>query len=78
MAYKAEKTEHTGAKHGRGAYWGTKSEAKKESGKIRRRNSYKDLRQQLVAGAIANRDLDREMAKEWFPLDQEAWDQLPE
>ena len=78
MGYKAEKAEHTGAKHGRGAYWGTKAEAKKESSKIRRRNSGKDLRQQLIAGAIANRDRDLEMAKEWSRVDQEAWDQLPE
>jgi hypothetical protein len=37
MAYRATKTEHTGAKHGRGAYWGPKREAKKESNKLRRR-----------------------------------------
>lgn len=37
MAHKAQKTEHTGAKHGRGAYWGPKQEAKKESNKLRRR-----------------------------------------
>jgi len=38
MAYKAKKTEHTGAKHGSGAYWGPKKDAKKESKKLRRRN----------------------------------------
>jgi hypothetical protein len=38
MAFRARKTEHTGAKHGNGAYWGTKYEAKRESSKIRRRN----------------------------------------
>jgi len=37
MAYRATKTEHTGAKHGRGAYWGPKRDAKKESNKLRRR-----------------------------------------
>lgn len=38
MGFSARKTEHTGAKHGRGAYWGTKYEAKRDSRKIRRRN----------------------------------------
>jgi hypothetical protein len=37
MGYSARKTEHTGAKHGRGAYWGSKYEAKLQSRKIRRR-----------------------------------------
>jgi hypothetical protein len=38
MAYRTKKTEHTGAKHGRGAYWGPKKEAKKERNKLRRRS----------------------------------------
>ena len=37
MGYKAKKTDHAGAKHGNGAYWGPKRDAKKESDKIRRR-----------------------------------------
>ncbi|MGH8059183.1 MAG: hypothetical protein ACREOH_18430 [Candidatus Entotheonellia bacterium] len=37
MAYHAEKTEHAGAKHGNGAYWGPKKVAKKMSKKMRRR-----------------------------------------
>jgi hypothetical protein len=37
MAYRAKKTEHVGAKHSNGAYWGPKKEAKKESNKLRRR-----------------------------------------
>jgi hypothetical protein len=37
MAYRAKKTEHTGAKHGNGAYWGPKKEAKKEGNTLRRR-----------------------------------------
>jgi hypothetical protein len=37
MGYKAKKTDHAGAKHGNGAYWGPKRGAKKESNKIRRR-----------------------------------------
>jgi hypothetical protein len=36
MAYRAKKTEHSGAKQGNGAYWGPKKEAKKESNKLRR------------------------------------------
>jgi len=36
MANVAKKTEHAGAKKGRGAYWGRKKEAKKESNKVRR------------------------------------------
>lgn len=37
MATKAIKTEHNGAKHGCGAYWGPKADAKRESNKARRR-----------------------------------------
>lgn len=37
MGHKAQKTEHVGAKHGTGAYWGLKQNAKKESNKLRRR-----------------------------------------
>jgi hypothetical protein len=36
MAGKAIKTEHSGAKHGDGAYWGPKAQAKHESNKARR------------------------------------------
>ena len=38
MANAARKTEHSGAKHGNGAYYGRKRDAKKESNKARRRN----------------------------------------
>jgi hypothetical protein len=37
MGYHAKKTEHAGAKHGNGAYWGRKRDAKKESNELRRR-----------------------------------------
>lgn len=37
MAYQARKTEHSGSKKGRGAYHGVKSDAKRESTRIRRR-----------------------------------------
>ena len=39
MAHAALKTEHSGSKKGRGAYWGHKMDAKKESKKLRRLNS---------------------------------------
>jgi len=36
VADKAIATEHAGAKHGNGAYWGRKADAKAESNKARR------------------------------------------
>lgn len=45
MASKAKETEHTGAKHGRGAYWGPKADAKKESKKLRRQQDKQIARQ---------------------------------
>jgi hypothetical protein len=44
MGYEAKKTEHCGAKHGNGAYWGYKWEAKKESNRIRRENAKREIR----------------------------------
>jgi hypothetical protein len=44
MANKAIRTEHSGAKHGSGAYWGTKRDAKRESNKARRRGDRDDTR----------------------------------
>ncbi len=38
MAYQAKKTEHSGAKRGRDAYWGPKKDAKRESSHKRREN----------------------------------------
>jgi hypothetical protein len=38
MAYQAKKTEHSGAKRSRGAYWGPKKDAKWESSRKRREN----------------------------------------
>jgi hypothetical protein len=46
MAGNAKRTEHTGAKHGRGAYWGRKVDAKRESNKVRRANDRKAERTQ--------------------------------
>lgn len=37
MAHCARKTEHSGPKKGRGAYWGRKRDAKHESSRKRRR-----------------------------------------
>lgn len=36
MAQQAKKSEHSGAKKGRGAYWGRKKDAKTESNRRRR------------------------------------------
>jgi len=49
MAYKAKKTEHTGAKHGHGAYWGPKQDAKRESNKRRRRTGKRQLHHELLS-----------------------------
>jgi hypothetical protein len=38
MTTRGIKTEHSGAKKGRGSYYGKKKDAKKESNKRRRRN----------------------------------------
>ncbi len=47
MGYEAKKTEHAGAKHGNGAYWGRKREAKKESSRTRRKNWQREIRVEL-------------------------------
>ena len=38
MAYHSGKTEHSGAKKGRGAFWGHKADAKKGSKRVRRKD----------------------------------------
>jgi len=48
MGYEAKKTEHAGAKHGSGVYWGPKKDAKRESSKIRRRNWKHKVREALA------------------------------
>ena len=35
-----------------------------------------NLRERLKQGALANAKLDLEIAEEWFPVDQEAWQKL--
>lgn len=47
MSQTAMKTEHSGAKHGQGAYWGPKWEAKKKSSRIRRENWKREIRAAL-------------------------------
>lgn len=51
MGYAARKTEHAGAKRGRGAYWGPKQEAKKQSNRIRRENTRREIRSELDASS---------------------------
>jgi hypothetical protein len=43
MANRAKKTEHNGAKKGRGAFWGPKADAKRMSNKLRRTQSKKGI-----------------------------------
>src|SRR5271154_920886 len=35
-----------------------------------------NLKDRLKAGALANAKLNLELAEEWFPVEQEAWDRL--
>ena len=72
MGYEAKKTEHAGAKHGSGAYWGPKKDAKKESSKVRRCNWKRTVREELTEGACQHAARDRSLAEEWFPLNEEA------
>ena len=44
MAFKARKTEHSGAKKGRGAFYGRKAEAKRMSNQRRRREGKRAAR----------------------------------
>jgi hypothetical protein len=50
MAGRAHKTEHAGAKRGRGAYWGRKTEAKRESNRLRRENAKRAVRREAGTG----------------------------
>ena len=45
MAGNARKTEHAGSKKGRGAYWGRKADAKRESNRTRREVGKQAVRQ---------------------------------
>lgn len=46
MACGAKKTEHAGSKKGRGAYWGRRVAAKKESNRKRRENDKTSVAEQ--------------------------------
>ncbi len=50
MAYQAQKTKHSGAKQGKGAYWGYKRDAKKESNRKRREND----KESTIMGEFGN------------------------
>jgi len=52
MAGRARKTEHAGPKKGRGAYWGRKADAKRESNKVRRENAKRVVRQGLADSGV--------------------------
>lgn len=56
MGYEAKKTEHSGPKHGNGAYWGYKWEAKKESNRIRRGNAKREIRSALDEQATPSKN----------------------
>jgi len=47
MANHIRKSEHAGAKHGEGAYWGVKKEAKKGSKLLRRQNDKRVIAEYL-------------------------------
>ena len=49
MGYEAKKTEHAGPKRGKGAYWGYKHDAKKESSRTRRKNWRREIRNELTS-----------------------------
>jgi len=44
------KTEHAGPKHGKGAYWGHKREAKIKSNRKRRKNGQREIREEMHPG----------------------------
>lgn len=48
MACGAKKTEHVGSKKGRGAYWGRRVAAKKDSNRKRRENDKASVAEQTV------------------------------
>ncbi|GBD96734.1 hypothetical protein BMS3Abin06_01620 [bacterium BMS3Abin06] len=56
MGYEVKKTEHSGPKKGSGAYWGRKTDAKKESN-LKRREQSKILTQneQNMGSSSVNR-----------------------
>lgn len=47
MGFEAKKTEHCGPKRGRGAFWGRKLEAKRQSNRMRRERWKREIRDAL-------------------------------
>ncbi|MDZ4165502.1 MAG: hypothetical protein U1C55_10275 [Smithellaceae bacterium] len=60
MANEAQKTEQTGPKKGRGAYWGWKKAAKKESTQVRREMDKSE--EKPKSGELEIRDMVRKPA----------------
>lgn len=54
MAGRANKTEHAGPKKGRGAYWGRKADAKRESNRVRREGAKRAIRQGMTESRTDN------------------------
>jgi hypothetical protein len=50
MAYRVNKTEHSGAKKGR-SFWGRKAEAKHQSSRVRRKHAAEEIRISLAGGS---------------------------
>lgn len=57
MAHNANKTEHSGAKRGNGAYWGRKKDAKDESSKRRRTEERKQVNDFMLQRFQSNEGL---------------------
>ena len=65
MGCKAKKTEHSGAKHGNGAYWGPTADAKKEISKVRRSDPPQNSGRSSAMPCV--RDQDRGWAQQHRP-----------
>jgi len=49
MGFEVKKTEHSGAKHGKG-FWGRKADAKHQSSRTRRKNAAEEIRKVIEKG----------------------------
>lgn len=49
MSFEVKKTEHSGAKHGKG-FWGRKADAKHQSSRTRRKNAAGEIRKAIEKG----------------------------
>jgi antitoxin (DNA-binding transcriptional repressor) of toxin-antitoxin stability system len=63
------------ARSGRPSQASTAS-AKASGSKVTLDEGTANLRERLKAGALANAKLNLELAEEWFPVEQEAWQRL--